>query len=134
MSEDAWYEAASAACLLIGALLSVAAGIGLLRFPDALSRMHAATKPQIAGLAFILLAVGFEARNWATISTLLLVMLFQMLTAPVAAHMVGRAAYRTRHLRRELLLTDELADVVDRASQDLATDPAKRPSPDSSQR
>jgi multicomponent Na+:H+ antiporter subunit G len=127
MTEDAVYEIASSACLVIGALLSLAAGIGLLRFPDALSRMHAATKPQIAGLAFILLAVGLEARNWATISTLILVMLFQMLTAPVAAHMIGRAAYRTRHLRRELLLTDELEDVVDRASQDLATDPANRP-------
>ena len=89
--------------------------------------MHAATKPQIAGLAFILLAIALEQRNWATVSTLFLVMLFQMLTAPVAAHMIGRAAYRTRHLRRELLLTDELADVVDRASQDLATDPAARP-------
>lgn len=127
MNADAWFEVASFACLLIGALLSLAAGIGLLRFPDALSRMHAATKPQIAGLAFILLAIGIEERNWATISTLFLVMLFQMLTAPVAAHMIGRAAYRTRHLRPELLHTDELADVVDRASQDLATDPAKRP-------
>ena len=127
MTEDTVYEIASSVCLLIGALLSLAAGIGLLRFPDALSRMHAATKPQIAGLAFILLAVGLEQRNWATVSTLFLVMLFQMLTAPVAAHMIGRAAYRTRHLRRELLLTDELEDVVDRASQDLATDPANRP-------
>jgi len=127
MSADAWFEIASSVCLLIGALLSLAAGIGLLRFPDALSRMHAATKPQIAGLAFILLAIALEQRNWATVSTLFLVMLFQMLTAPVAAHMIGRAAYRTRHLRRELLLTDELADVVDRASQDLATDPAARP-------
>lgn len=127
MTAESWFEIAASACLVIGALLSLAAGIGLLRFPDALSRMHAATKPQITGLAFILLAVGLEQRNWATISTLLLVMLFQMLTAPVAAHMIGRAAYRTRHLRRELLLTDELADVVDRAGQDLATDPSKRP-------
>ena len=127
MSEDSWYEIAASVCLLIGAALSLAAGIGLLRFPDALSRMHAATKPQIAGLLFILLAIGFEERNWATLSTLFLVMLFQMLTAPVAAHMVGRAVYRTRHLRSDLLLTDELADVVDRASQDPTTDPAKRP-------
>ena len=127
MTVDDWFELAASVCLLIGALLSLAAGVGLLRFPDALSRMHAATKPQIAGLAFILLAVGLDQRNWATVSTLFLVMLFQMLTAPVAAHMIGRAVYRTRHLQRELLLTDELADVVDRASHDLATDPANRP-------
>ena len=127
MTVDDWFELAASVCLLIGALLSLAAGVGLLRFPDALSRMHAATKPQIAGLAFILLAVGLDQRNWATVSTLFLVMLFQILTAPVAAHMIGRAVYRTLHLRRELLLTDEMSDVVDRASHDLATDPANRP-------
>ncbi|HEX5200436.1 MAG TPA: monovalent cation/H(+) antiporter subunit G, partial [Actinoplanes sp.] len=41
------------ACLVSGALLSLAAGVGLLRFPDLLSRMHAATKPQVLGLLLI---------------------------------------------------------------------------------
>ena len=56
MSIDGWIDLAAAVCLLLGAALSVAAGIGLLRFPDALSRMHAATKPQIMGLIFVIAA------------------------------------------------------------------------------
>jgi multicomponent Na+:H+ antiporter subunit G len=39
---------------------------------------------------------------------LLLVAAFQMLTAPVSAHMISRVAYRRRHVRRDLLLVDEL--------------------------
>lgn len=120
MTEDQLYDTAAAICLIIGALLSLAAGIGLLRFPDTLSRMHAATKPQITGLVFILLAIGLDAHNWATITTLVLILVFQMLTAPVSAHMVGRAAYRTRHVRHDILITDELADAVERAHADAA--------------
>jgi multicomponent Na+:H+ antiporter subunit G len=41
--------------------------------------------------------------------------IFQLLTVPVSAHMVGRSGYRTKHLQKELLSTDELADVVERA-------------------
>ena len=61
------------ACLISGALLSLAAGVGLLRFPDLLSRMHAATKPQVLGL-FLLLAAGAflaaEQRRWAVMAVL----------------------------------------------------------------
>lgn len=102
-------------CLLLGALLTVAAGVGLLRFRDALSRLHAATKPQVLGLIFILAAIALEARSWGTLLTLLPVLVLQMLTAPISAHMVSRAAYRTGNFDREGLVVDELGDVVDRA-------------------
>ena len=101
--------------LLLGAALSVAAGVGLLRFRDALSRLHAATKPQVLGLIFILAAIALEARSWGTLFTLVPVLLLQMLTAPISAHMVSRAAYRTGNFDREGLVTDELDDVLDRA-------------------
>ncbi|GAB3974046.1 monovalent cation/H(+) antiporter subunit G [Plantactinospora veratri] len=99
----------AAACLLSGALLSLAAGLGLLRFPDLLSRMHAATKPQVLGLLLILTGTALRLGTLVDITTLVLVGAFQLATAPVAAHMVGRAAYRTGQFRRELLVTDELA-------------------------
>ncbi|AVT37804.1 monovalent cation/H(+) antiporter subunit G [Plantactinospora sp. BB1] len=99
----------AAACLLSGALLSLAAGLGLLRFPDLLSRMHAATKPQVLGLLLILTGTALRLGTLVDITTLVLVGAFQLATAPVAAHMVGRAAYRTGQYRRELLITDELA-------------------------
>ena len=101
------------ACLVSGALLSLAAGVGLLRFPDLLSRMHAATKPQVLGLLLILAGTALRLQNTIDITTLVLVGIFQLATAPVAAHMVGRAVYRARQVRADLLVVDELA--ADRA-------------------
>lgn len=82
-------------CLLLGALLCVAAGIGLLRFPDLLTRMHAGTKPQVLGLLFVLLALALRIRTVPDALVLLLVGFFQLLTIPAGAHMVGRAGFRT---------------------------------------
>lgn len=78
--------------ILGGAGWSLLAGIGLLRLPDVLTRMHAATKPQVLGLLMILLGVAFRLRDANDITTLFLVGLFQTWTVPVAAHMVARAA------------------------------------------
>ncbi|QIM16365.1 monovalent cation/H(+) antiporter subunit G [Leucobacter insecticola] len=113
---------ASATCMLFAALLSVAAGIGLLRFPDALSRLHAATKPQIFGLLLMIAAIALEQRSFATLLGLIPVFVFQSLTAPIAAHMVGRAAYRTGQLDSESLILDELGPAVERASSDPNSD------------
>lgn len=108
----------AAALILTGALLSLVAAVGLIRFPDLLTRMHAATKPQVLGLILVLCAVGLQVPTWGTISTLVVIALFQLMTAPVSAHMIARAAYRTKHLRTALLLRDELAEVVARRDQD----------------
>jgi multicomponent Na+:H+ antiporter subunit G len=80
--------------ILGGALWSLIAGIGLLRLPDVLTRMHAATKPQVLGLLMILLGVALRLRGANDVTTLILVGLFQTWTVPVAAHMVARAARR----------------------------------------
>ena len=80
--------------ILGGALWSLIAGIGLLRLPDVLTRMHAATKPQVLGLLMIVFGVALRLRDANDITTLILVGLFQTWTVPVAAHMVARAARR----------------------------------------
>ena len=118
MTFDDFLDLAAAICLLLGAFLSLAAGIGLLRFPDALSRLHAATKPQVLGLLFIVAAIALSSRSVPALLALLPVLLFQVLTAPISAHMVGRAGYRTGNFRRELLLVDELETAVDEASRE----------------
>ncbi|WFF04265.1 monovalent cation/H(+) antiporter subunit G [Micromonospora sp. WMMD964] len=99
-----------AACLVAGALLALAAAIGVLRFPDALSRMHAATKPQVLGVLLLLLGIALRLRSGSDLGMLLLVAVFQLATAPVAAQMIGRAAYRAGRLDRSLLDADELAE------------------------
>ncbi|ALV46917.1 sodium:proton antiporter [Arthrobacter alpinus] len=108
----------TAIALLLGAFMSLAAAIGLLRFPDLMSRMHAATKPQVLGLLLMLTAIGLQMRSWTLLPILIVAWLFQLLTVPVSAHMVGRAGYRTKHRRPELLSVDELDQVVGAAIQD----------------
>lgn len=115
--EETVYDAIVAVLMIGGALMSLAAAIGLMRFPDLLSRMHAATKPQVLGLLLFLLAMAVQFRSWKLLPVLAVAWLFMLLTAPVSAHMVGRAGYRTKHLRPELLVIDELDDVVERAQR-----------------
>ncbi|MFY1633180.1 monovalent cation/H(+) antiporter subunit G [Solwaraspora sp. WMMB335] len=112
-------DVAAGGLLIGGALLSVAASIGLLRFPDVPSRMHAATKPQVLGLLLILSGVALRLDSGTELATLSLIAVFQMTTAPVAAHMIGRAAYRADLVRRDLLVTDEAVAMND---DDLAED------------
>lgn len=118
MSLDAVLDTAAAACLTAGALLSLSAGVALVRFPDLLSRMHAATKPQVLGLLLILLGCALRLRSSVDITTLLLIGAFQLATTPVAAHMIGRAAYRDRQVRQDLLITDDLAIHAERTYHD----------------
>ncbi|GAA1614746.1 monovalent cation/H(+) antiporter subunit G [Leucobacter chromiireducens] len=108
-------DLAAVVCVFLAAVLSVAAGIGLLRFPDVLSRLHAATKPQIFGLLLIIAAIALDQRSFPTLLALVPVFVFQSLTAPVAAHMVGRAAYRTRQLDANSLVVDELGPAIERS-------------------
>ncbi|MCW2614379.1 MAG: mnhG [Frankiales bacterium] len=115
------------ACLLTGALLCLTAGIGLVRFPDVLSRMHAGTKPQVLGVLLVMLGGAIRLHGWSATWMLLLVAVFQLLTAPVSAHMISRVAYRRRHVRRDLLLVDELRDAEGRDSVYRGDEPADAP-------
>ena len=110
-------DTVAAVFLVVGAVMSLAAAIGLLRFPDLLSRMHAATKPQVLGLFLLLAAIGLQMRTVWVWPVLLVAWIFQLLTVPVSAHMVGRSGYRTKHLHRELLSSDDLEIVVQKAAQ-----------------
>lgn len=108
MSWDLVFDIAAGICFVAGSFLTLAAGVGVRRFPDLLARMHAGAKPQVLGVLLGLAGYGIRVRSGPIIWTLLLVGLFQMLTAPVAAHMVGRAGYRTGKVARDKLAVDEL--------------------------
>jgi|SRR5690625_3541294 len=108
--------------LLVGALLTFIAGIGMVRFPDLLSRMHAASKPQVLGLIFVLIGFGLKLFSVETdvfsVGSLILVALFQIVTIPVAGHIAARVGYRTDLIRRDLLSVDELAEQIDRQERE----------------
>jgi multicomponent Na+:H+ antiporter subunit G len=95
--------------VLLGCFLCFAAALGLLRFPDVITRMHAATKPQTLGLVLLAAGVALSLRSWASFGTLVLIAALQLATAPVSAHLVGRTVYRTVQLRHDLLVRDDLA-------------------------
>ncbi|MGO2660018.1 monovalent cation/H(+) antiporter subunit G [Mycetocola reblochoni] len=95
--------------VFFGALMCFAAGVGLLRFPDVLARLHAATKPQIFGLIVICFDIVLSSPGIGTITMAVAIIVFQALTAPVSAHLVSRAAYRSGRFRPESLIRDDLA-------------------------
>lgn len=82
------------AIAVLGIALMVVAGIGLLRMPDLLTRMHASSKAGTLGAAMVLVAVAVHFGNAAITVRVVLVCLFLLLTAPVASHVIARAAYR----------------------------------------
>lgn len=87
-------EALACALLLIGAFFMLVASVGLLRLPDVYCRMHAATKATTFGMLGILLGASLVFRSAAVTTQALLAVFFLFLTAPVAAHLISRAAYK----------------------------------------
>ncbi|GLZ44756.1 hypothetical protein Acsp06_09410 [Actinomycetospora sp. NBRC 106375] len=99
--------------IVLGVLLTLVASVGLLSLPDVLSRMHAATKPQVVGLLLVVVGGALHLRTSVDVWMLVLVGAFQLVTAPVTAHVVGRLAHRGDGVRRDLLYVDELDDSPD---------------------
>jgi multicomponent Na+:H+ antiporter subunit G len=84
---------------LAGAVFFLAGTVGLLRFPDTCTRLHAITKADNLGLGFIVLALALEAASPAAVGKLLLVWLLAMLASTNGCFMIGRWA--VRHQREE---------------------------------
>jgi multicomponent Na+:H+ antiporter subunit G len=102
----------SAVLLLSGSFFALVAAIGVVRLPDLLSRMHAATKPQVIGLMLVVLGLAARLRSMEVLGFLLLIVAMQMATAVVSSHMIGRASYRSGQVRDDLLVVDELTEQV----------------------
>ncbi|UPS12673.1 monovalent cation/H(+) antiporter subunit G [Vibrio alginolyticus] len=83
--------------LCLGTLLTLVASLGVLRLPDLYTRMHAATKAGTVGVSCLLLAVAFSLPEVTVISRVIGTMLFIVLTAPVASHLLGRAMREVRY-------------------------------------
>ncbi len=86
-------EIAAAVLMLGGAFFVFVAALGAVRLPDLFLRMHAATKAGTLGAGIILIAALLVFDTTAVTTKSLLVFVFLLLTAPVAAHVLGRAAY-----------------------------------------
>lgn len=96
--------------LLLGAGLCFGAAVGLVRFPDVLSGMHAITKPQVLGLICVSLGIAFSLRTWWASGLCLLIIVLQLATAPVSANLVARSASRSGLVDDKDLVLNHLAD------------------------
>lgn len=88
-------ELIMAGLILLGGFFCFVAGLGVLRLPDVLIRMHASTKAGTLGSGLILAAVAVYFSDTATTTRAVATILFLLITAPVAAHTIGRAAFRS---------------------------------------
>ena len=109
-----------AVLLFAGSMLALLGAVGLHRFPDVFARMHAATKPATLGTVLVLTGAAVAVADFAVSSTLVLIAALQLITAPVGAHMVGRAAYRAGTELSPATVIDELAEREGPASNSAA--------------
>lgn len=103
-----WLDTLGALLLCAGAFFCLAAAVGVVRFPDVLTRAHAATKPQVFGLVLVLSGVMLTLRTWEVFVLGVLTVALQIFTAPISGHMLARAAYRTGQWDSEHAVVDEL--------------------------
>lgn len=105
-------EVITAFFILIGSVISLLAAVGLVRLPDVYTRSHAASKSSTLGvlcvltgtLLFFLMSDGYFSIR------LILGIFFVFLTAPVAAHVICRAAYRNNAPVADTMVEDELKE------------------------
>lgn len=112
-------EAVVIALLALGSALMLLAALGVLRMPDLFTRMHVATKSATLGVGCTLLAVAIYFGDVGVFTRALLVILFFFLTAPVGAHLIGRAGYLVGTPLWEGTKWDELEDKYDHSKHTL---------------
>jgi len=103
-------EIIAAVLILLGCLFCLVAAVGMLRLPDTLIRMHAATKAGTLGAGMVLASVAVWYGEMGVVLKAVLALIFLFLTAPVAAHLIGRAAYRSGIVLSSATWVDHLAD------------------------
>jgi len=85
-------ETLSWVCLLLGAVLGLVGGIGMHRFPDFYTRLHAAGITDTLCAALFLLGLSFQAGLSLTTLKLCLIFIFVFITSPTASHSLANAA------------------------------------------
>ena len=102
----------AALLVLVGGIFSLLAALGLVRLPDLYTRMHAASKAGVVGAGFVLLAIALAAFDGPIILRALMGIAFLLLTTPVSAHLLARAAYFSGHKPVEFTVVDDLGSDV----------------------
>jgi multicomponent Na+:H+ antiporter subunit G len=113
----------SSGLLLIGAIFLFLAALGVVRMPDLFMRMQASTKAASLGIGCMLIGVAVHFGQLAITTRIILIIIFFLLTVPVAAHMIGRAAYFVGVRQWKGTLVDELRGRYDTTTHVLKSPP-----------
>lgn len=96
--------------LIGGAIFVLLAAVGLWRLPDIYSRMHAASKAGTLGSGLMLIALAVHAGDTSTTSRAIAGVAFFLLTAPISAHLLAKAAYAVGYRLTDKSVMDELKE------------------------
>lgn len=88
-----WSDFLVAGLVFVGSAASLLAAIGIVRMPDLYTRMQSATKAGTLGVACMVVAVAVHFGTASVAVEALLVVVFLFATAPIASHLIARAAY-----------------------------------------
>ncbi len=105
---EAFFTVLVAVMIIIGAAFSLIAALGLVRFPDVYTRMHAASKAGTLGSGVVLIALGIYSDDIGTLSRSIAGVIFFLLTAPISAHLLAKASYAVGYKMSELSVADEM--------------------------
>lgn len=98
----------AALLVVIGATFALIAAIGILRLPDLYTRMHAASKAGTLGSGLMLVALAVVSSDQATVTRALAGIVFFVLTAPIAAHLLAKAAHSSGYRLWDRSVLDEM--------------------------
>lgn len=106
-------------CLLLGGGFMLVSALGVVRFPDIFTRMHAASKASSFGLGWLIMAIAFYFGTWTVILKCIAITIFVFLTVPIGSHMIGRVAYISGGCLWEKSVSDELRGRYDLKKHEL---------------
>lgn len=107
----------TAAMIVTGGVFTLLAAVGIVRLPDVYTRMHAASKAGTVGSGLMLVAAGLHSLDGAILARALAGFVFFVLTAPVAAHLVAKAAHEAGYRLTRFTVLDEMAEAQRRAQR-----------------
>ena len=84
----------SAVLLIAGAIFFLAGTMGLLRFPDVYTRLHALTKADNLGLGLMIMGLALQAESWTAVGKLILIWLLVLIAGASIAHLIASRAFQ----------------------------------------
>ncbi|ABS77225.1 monovalent cation/H(+) antiporter subunit G [Coxiella burnetii] len=105
--------------VFVGTLFIFIASVGILRMPDLLTRMHAATKAGSLGVGLVLGGVAIYFGTWTVTIEAVVIVWFIVMTAPIASHLIARASYFDNIKLTKATFIDELQPHYDQRTHRL---------------